>query len=237
MNETEKLEKIRHSFAHLLAAAVLEIFPDAKPTIGPATERGFFYDFSFDTSPTEKDLKAIEKKMRALLPSWKGFERIEVSAEEAQTRFKDNKYKLELIRDIVAKSESLTLYQSGQFVDLCRGGHVEDMSELKPDAFKLTNISGAYWRGDEENDSLVRISGLAFTSKVALEEHKVMLEEAKKRDHRKLAKELDLLVFSDLVGPGMPIFTPKGNVIRSKIIELSRELNKRIGFGEVHTPN
>jgi len=234
---TEELEKIRHSFAHLLAAAVLELFPDAMPTIGPATENGFFYDFRFKTPPTEADLKKIEKRMRALLPSWKSFVGKEVTEEEARDYFKNNPFKLELIDGIVEAGEKITFYTSGEFTDLCRGGHVEKISDLKADAFELTTISGAYWRADIEKESLVRISGIAFDSKEALSQYKLMLEEAKKRDHRKLAKELDLLVFSDLVGPGMPLFTPKGNIVRTKIIEFSRELNTKIGFGEVHTPN
>ncbi|MDZ7726363.1 MAG: threonine--tRNA ligase [Candidatus Campbellbacteria bacterium] len=238
MNDQEKLEKIRHSFAHLLAAAVTQMYPRSLPATGPTTENGFFYDFAFESNiPTEEELEKIENKMREILSSWEGFERIEVTPEEAREHFKDNKYKLELIDSFEDKGEKVSLYRSGSFIDLCRGGHVDDINDLVPEAFKLHAISGAYWQSDENNDQLVRISGFAFEAKESLANYLEMREEAKKRDHRKLAKELDLLVFSELIGPGLPIFTPKGNIVRSKIVEFSRELNAKIGFQEVHTPN
>lgn len=233
----EDLEKIRHSFAHLLAAAVIKIFPDAKPTIGPPTDNGFFYDFSFNTSPSESDLKRIEKEMRSILRTWEKFERIEISPDEARDLFKDNPYKIELINDVLERGEDITVYKSGEFLDLCRGGHVENISELKPDAFELTNVSGSYWRSDESNDKLVRITGIAFDSKTNLEAYKLMLEEAKRRDHRKIGKEMNLFTFSELVGAGLPLWTPKGTVIRNELNDFVWELRKERGYEQVAIPH
>lgn len=233
----EELEKIRHSFAHLLAASVLTHFPDALPTIGPATDIGFFYDFAFSETPTENDLKKIEKTMRKLLPTWKGFERSVLTEEEARELFKNNKYKLELIDGIVEAGEEITVYTSGEFADLCRGGHVDSIDTLDPAAFKLTNISGAYWRADENNDALTRISGVAFTSKEELHAYDEMVEEAKKRDHRKIGTEMDLYTFSDLVGAGLPLFTPKGTIIRTELQNALLEFSKDFGMQPVTIPH
>jgi len=239
MNDTriEQLEKVRHSFAHLLAAAVLVHFPDAKPTIGPATENGFFYDFAFSEPPIQSDLKKIEKTMRSLLQSWTSFERRVVSKEEALALFADNPYKIELINGIAEEGEEITLYTSGEFTDLCKGGHVESIDELKSDAFKLTSISGSYWKADETNDSLTRISGIAFETKEALEEYKELLEDAKKRDHRKIGTEMDLYTFSDLVGAGLPLFTPKGTIIRNELQNALVEFSKDFGMQPVTIPH
>ncbi|HBB37937.1 MAG: Threonine-tRNA ligase [Candidatus Magasanikbacteria bacterium GW2011_GWD2_43_18] len=237
MNNPEHLEHLRHSAAHLLAAAVLELYPDAKLTLGPAIESGFYYDIDFnDVTLSVEDLPAIEKKMKDLVNDWKEFTHREVSPEEAKEIYKGNAYKLEMIHDIAEKGEKITLYTCGNFTDLCRGGHVEEPRKMLR-AFKLMSIAGAYWRGDEKNAMLTRIYGTAFETKEELKAHVDMLEEAKKRDHRKLGKELGLFVFSDLVGPGMPMYTPKGNIVRNAIVNFSRELNARVGFGEVHTPN
>lgn len=233
----EQLQNVRHSFAHLLAAGVLQLWPDTKTTIGPAIDNGFYYDFEFAKPLTEHDLPKLEGVMRDILKTWKGFSHREVSEAEARSTFAHNPYKLELIDDIVARGETITLYRAGDFEDLCRGGHAEDIKSLKPDAFVLTHVAGAYWRGDEKRQMLTRIYGLAFENKERLEEYRTMQEEAKKRDHRKLGKELDLFVFSDLVGSGMPLFTPRGNFVRSSIVNYSRELNEKLGFSEVHTPN
>jgi len=238
MSEQNKLDSQRHSLAHLLAAAVMEIWPDTLRTIGPAIDNGFYYDFEFSSPISDKDLPKIEKKMKEILKNWTEFKGEEKTEAEAKEHNKDNPYKLELIEEIAGKGEKITFYKSGDFVDLCRGGHVENPSkDIKPDAFKLDRVAGAYWRGDEKNKMLTRIYGLAFETKEELEQYINQREEAKKRDHRKLAKEQDLLVFSDLVGTGMPMFTPKGNAVRNSIIEFSRELNKKLGFEEVHTPN
>lgn len=246
-----ELEHIRHSLAHLLAAAVLKEFPDAKLGIGPVIESGFYYDFELPRSIAPDDLGTFEKTMRKLATEHLSFVEKKVSANEAKNIFKNQPFKLELIKELEEKGEDITIYITGEiglresasspqksaFMDLCRGKHVENTKEIPTDAFKLDKIAGAYWRGDEKNPMLQRIYGLAFTSKEELEEYLKLLEEAKKRDHKKLGKELDLFVFSDLIGPGLPIYTFKGAAIRREIINFSDELQKEIGYREVHTPN
>lgn len=234
------LEAKRHTLAHVLAAAVLERYPHARPTIGPAIDTGFYYDFDFSggEAPGEAELATLEDAMREILASWDSMQGTEVSATDARARFSENKYKLELIDGIVESNEPITLYTAGGFTDLCRGGHSEEPArDIKTDSFALERIAGAYWRGDEKNAMLTRIVGLAFDTKEELDAYHVQQEEAKKRDHRKLGKELDLFTFSTLVGSGMPLFTPRGTTIRSEIVNYSRELNTELGFGEVHTPN
>lgn len=233
------LEDKRHTLAHLLAAAVLELYPDAKRTIGPAIDDGFYFDFEFPTKkPAESDFERIEETMRDILPTWSQFTRSELSADEAKAAYPGNPYKHELIDEFTKGGEKVSFYKSGTYSDLCRGGHAANPAqEIAPDSFALSRIAGAYWRGDEKNTMLTRIYGLAFETKEELAAYKEQQEEAKKRDHRKLGKELDLFTFSDLVGPGMPLFTPRGTTIRSEIVNYSRELNARLGFGEVHTPN
>jgi threonyl-tRNA synthetase len=237
--EKEQLSHIRHTLAHLLASAVHEHHPFAKLTLGPAIDDGFYYDIDFGTTKlAEDDLATIEKTMKKQLPSWTEFTHREVTREEALETFKDNEYKIELINEIAERGETITLYTCGGFTDLCRGGHAENPAkEIAPDSFRLDRIAGAYWRGKEENPMLTRIYGLAFESKEKLNEFETRQEEARKRDHRKIGKELDLFTFSELVGVGMPLFTPKGNIVREGIINFSRELNRELGFGEVHTPN
>ncbi len=232
----EQLNELRHSAAHLLAAAVLQLYPEAKLTIGPAIDTGFYYDIDFPEAISDKDLPKIEQKMRELVKKWDGFERIEVSKEEAKERFKDNPYKLELIEEHSGNGEKLTLYKSGEFVDLCKGGHVGNPKEQLRH-FKLLNIAGAYWRGDEKNKMLTRIYGTAFPTKEELEDHLKRQEEAKKRDHKKLGKELDLFVFSELVGKGLPLWTPKGATIRRELERfiVDEELNR--GYLHVYTPD
>lgn len=238
MKQSHNLEQIRHSLAHLLASAVLEIWPDAKPTLGPAIDNGFYYDFEFSSPISEKDFSKIEKIMRKNLPSWKKFEHKEVSEKEAKEFFKDNPYKLELIDEIVSKGEKITLYTSGEFTDLCRGGHVENPSKnIDPDAFKLDRIAGAYWRGDEDNQMLTRIYGLAFESKKELDEYIVMREEAEKRDHRKLGKELEIFTFDDDVGPGLPLWLPNGAVMIEELEKLAKESESNAGYVRVRTPH
>lgn len=233
------IEHIRHTLAHLLAQAVLESYPKAKLTLGPAVDNGFYYDVDFGTDKvSEDDLKGFQKTMKKRLSSWTEFTHEEVSKEKALEIFAGNEYKAELVSEIAERGEKITLYTSGGFTDLCRGGHAENPAkEIDPDSFQLDRIAGAYWRGDEKNPMLTRIYGLAFETKDALDAYILQREEAKKRDHRKIAKEQDLLVFSDLVGSGMPMYTPKGNIVRNAIVNYSRELNSRLGFGEVHTPN
>lgn len=237
---SEQLQNKRHTLAHLLAAAVIEHYPHAKLTLGPAIDNGFYYDIDFGGGEAISDdkLKDVQKSMKKLLNGWTEFSHREVSKEEASAFFAGNEYKLELIEEIAAKGETITLYTCGSFTDLCRGGHVEHPNkDIDASAFKLDKVAGAYWRGDEKNKMLTRIYGLAFDTPEELAAYETQLEEAKKRDHRKLGKELDLFTFSDLVGSGMPLWTPRGNIVRNGIINYSRELNDKLGFGEVHTPN
>lgn len=234
------MNNIRHTLAHLLAAAVNELYPGTKNTIGPAIDNGFYYDFEFpaDVKLSEKELPAIEKKMKGLLKSWTKFTHKEISAEEARESFKNNPYKLELIEEIVAKGEKITIYTCGNFSDLCRGGHVENPAkEIAHDSFKLSRVAGAYWRGSEDNTMLTRVYGLAFPTKLELDDYETMKIEAGKRDHRKLGKELDLFTISELVGGGLPLFTPKGCVLRDVLGSYSQELQAKHGFERVWTPH
>jgi threonyl-tRNA synthetase len=242
--DNEQLSKIRHTLAHLLAAAVLKEYPHAKLTLGPAIDNGFYYDIDFGTkdAPGDEDLKSIQKNMKKMLSSWTEFSHKEVSADEARKAFEGNQFKIEMINDLEAKKETITLYTVGkdktEFTDLCRGGHAEHPAkDIDPDSFKLDKIAGAYWRGDEKNPMLTRIYGLAFESREALDAHLTMLEEAKKRDHRKLGVELDLFVISDLVGPGLPLFTPKGTILREELDKFLWELNKKHGYQKVDIPH
>lgn len=230
------LPVIRHSFAHLLAAAVLKLYPDAKPTIGPAIDDGFYYDFDFITPVGDEDLKRIEKEMRNTLKTWKDFQGREVSPAEARQLFTTNPYKLELIDDIVEKGEPLTLYRSGDFEDLCRGGHAENSSLMRQDAFKLTRIAGAYWRGDEKQKMLTRIYGYAFENKEALQTHILRVEEAKKRDHRILGEKLDLFCFDESIGKGLPLWLPKGNILKEELEKWAKETETKWGYQRVTTP-
>ncbi len=236
---SSSIEHIRHSLAHLLAAAILETYPGTRNTIGPAIDNGFYYDFEFSkgTAPAEKDFPAIEKKMREILKTWKQFDEKEVSVKEARAFFKNNPYKLELIDELESKKEKITLYTSGAFTDLCRGGHVLDAKEIKPDSFKISRVAGAYWRGDEKNTMLTRIYGLAFPTKKELDEYIALEEEAKKRDHKKIGKELGLFVVSDLVGKGLPMYMPKGNIIRTELEKFIRAEKENLGYSFVTIPH
>lgn len=238
MNNTEKLHNIRHSLAHLLAAAILELYPDTKNTIGPAIDDGFYYDFEFSSPVSEKELPKIEKKMKELLASWNKFESEEKTPDEAKEYFKNNEYKIELINDIVEKGEKITFYTSGTFTDLCRGGHTENpVKDISADAFTLDRVAGAYWRGDEKNKMLTRIYGLAFETKEELEAYLNQREEARKRDHKKIGKELGLFVFSELVGAGLPLWTPKGTIIRELLNDYVWSLRKTRGYQKVCIPH
>lgn len=237
---SSSLEHKRHTLAHILAAAVLSKYPHAKPTIGPAIDTGFYYDFDFrgGEKPTEEDLQKLTNIMRNLLPKWTEFAHEEASADAAKERFPQNEYKQELIDEIVAKGETITLYTSGGFTDLCRGGHSEKpSSDIAPDSFMLEKVAGAYWRGDEARPMLTRIYGLAFESKADLDAYTTGIEEGKKRDHRKLGKELDLFTFSELVGSGLPLYTPKGTILRDELAGFSESLQKRFGFEKVWIPH
>lgn len=237
----DALEHKRHTLAHLLAAATLKHYPHAKLTLGPAIEDGFYYDIDFaggEEKPGEADLARLEQTMRELLPSWEKFSHEKVSVAEAKKRFKGNSYKLELIDEIAERDEQITLYTVGDFMDLCRGGHSESPAkDIAPDSFTLDRIAGAYWRGDEKNPQLTRIYGLAFDTKKELDEYRAMREEAKKRDHRVLGKALDLFTFSDLVGPGLPLWTPKGTVLRHQLDAYVQELRSQYGYTPVTIPH
>jgi threonyl-tRNA synthetase len=234
----DNLEHIRHSLAHLLAAAARELYPHARPTIGPAIENGFYYDFDFSTGsqPGAEDLEKLEKKMRELLPSWKEFSHREVNADEAREIFQDNQFKKELIDELDKNGETITLYKCGGFEDLCRGGHSEHPSEeIAPDSFKLDRIAGAYWRGSEKNPMLTRIYGLAFESKEDLEKYLWQQEEIKKWDHRKLGRELDLFSFHE-EAPGFIFWHPKGMLLREALMKTYAESHKKLAYQTVSTP-
>lgn len=237
MENSEKLDHLRHSCAHLLAAAVLELWPKAKRTIGPAIESGFYYDFDFgDVKVSEDDFPKIEEKMHEISKTWKQFERTEVSKDEAIRLFADNEYKKELIEEFSKEGQKLTIYTSGNYIDLCRGGHSpHPNNDLKH--YKLLSVAGAYWRGDEKNKMLTRIYGTCFPTRTALDSHLAMLEESKKRDHRILGPQLDLFVINDDIGKGLPLLTPKGTIIRNQILAYERELETNAGFMEVWTPS
>jgi threonyl-tRNA synthetase len=236
------IEHMRHTLAHLLAAAVLKRYPKTKLTIGPAIEHGFYYDFDFAEPVSDKELAKIEATMRELLPTWKAFTHKEITPAEARKHFADNPYKLELIEEIIARGEKITLYTCGEgahaFTDLCRGGHLAHPSEeIDPAGFTLIRVAGAYWKGNEKNKMLTRIYGLSFPSKAELDAHQTMLEEAKKRDHKKLGKELDLFTFSELVGAGLPLWTPKGTILRDTLDSFVWELRQRFGYERVDIPH
>lgn len=239
-NENDKLSSLRHTLAHLLAQAVGEIykFDKIKLTLGPAIENGFYYDIDCcGEKIADVDLKKIENVMRKKLSKWTDWEHKEMSKGEA-LKFFNNEYKKELINEIVKRGEKITVYTCGGFTDLCRGGHLEHPAkEIYPDCFKLDRIAGAYWRGDEKNKMLTRIYGLAFGTKEELDAYIVQRGEAEKRDHKKLGKELDLFTFSDLVGAGLPLFTPKGTILRDLLDGFVWDLRKAVGYTRVDIPH
>lgn len=238
MEKADKLDGIRHSLAHLLAAAVLKKFPKAKLAIGPVIENGFYYDFKLPRPLTQDDLKEFEKEMRHLVNQKLSFSGKKVTPVEARKIFKEQPFKLELIKEFSKEKAPLSVYKTGDvFLDLCRGGHVKNTSEIPADGFKLDKIAGAYWRGDEKNPMLTRIYGLAFGSKKELEEYLKLQEEAKKRDHKILGPALDLFTFSDLVGAGLPLWTPKGTLLRDILDDFVWELRKKHGYQKVEIPH
>ncbi|HMO78656.1 MAG TPA: threonine--tRNA ligase [Candidatus Paceibacterota bacterium] len=234
-----QIYKIRHSLAHLLAIEVLKFDSNAKLTIGPVIENGFYYDVDFGEGkiPTEKDLKEFQKGIKKSTNKNLTFIKEDISPEDAKKIFAENPYKIELINDLVNTGEKLSIYKTGDFVDLCSGPHIKDTSEINTDAFKITNIAGAYWRGNEKNKMLTRIYGVAFETKEELEEYEKRLVEAAQRDHRKIGKEMNLFTFSDLVGSGLPMFTPKGMAMRTAIVKKIGEIQERFGFQEVWIPH
>jgi threonyl-tRNA synthetase len=256
-----KIGHTRHTLSHLLARAVLEHYPDAKLTLGPDTDTGFYYDIDFgDTEFSDDDLETIESTMKDILSDWDTFKQYEVTADEARKLFAGNEYKLELIDEITEAGEDITLYYSGPeseapdknelltvdsqalendaFVDLCRGGHINSPNkDIAPGSFTLDTVAGAYWRGDEDNQMLTRIYGLAFESGDELEDFLETREQAKERDHRKLGKELGLFTFSDLVGSGLPMFTPKGTVMRDALADKIEAIQSQFDYQSVTIPH
>ncbi len=249
-----QIETMRHSAAHLLAAAVLELYPSTKLGIGPVVEHGFFYDFLPPKPLTAEELSKIEKRMREIQKRNEAFRREEMSLDDAVAFFKERKqpFKVELLKDLKTKGTTavkeeeaqdidisrpsvVSVYHTGGFVDLCRGPHVKASREIG--VFKLTKVAGAYWRGNEKNPQLTRVYGVAFTHEADLKAHLEMLAEAERRDHRKLGSELDLFTFSELVGSGLPLWTPKGTLVRDLLDSYVWELRKARGYERVDIPH
>lgn len=252
-NPQEKLLAIRHSAAHVLAAAVLELWPEAKFGVGPVIQDGFYYDFELPCTLTPKDLARIEKRMRKIIERKEPFTREELTIEDAERLFRrlEQAYKLELISDLKKKgttklkddelmdvkpgARTVSIYHTGRFVDLCQGPHVASTDNIG--SFALTKIAGAYWRGDAKNKMLQRVYGLAFATQAQLDSHCKMLEEAEKRDHRKIGKELALFTFSEQVGSGLPLFTPEGTLIRNLLTDFVQSLQEPQGYERVWIPH
>ncbi|HEY9618928.1 MAG TPA: threonine--tRNA ligase [Crinalium sp.] len=236
-SESETLKKIRHTTSHVMAMAVQKLFPKAQVTIGPWIENGFYYDFDSPEPFTDKDLKAIKKEMTKIINRKLPVIREEVSREEAESRIKaiNEPYKLEILEGL---EDPITIYHLGnEWWDLCAGPHLENTSELTPDAIELESVAGAYWRGDETKAQLQRIYGTAWETPEQLAEYKRRREEAQKRDHRKLGKELGLFIFSDMVGPGLPLWTPKGTILRSLLEDFLKQEQIKRGYLPVVTPH
>lgn len=233
---SEELKKLRHSTAHLLAAAVMELWPNTKRTIGPTIENGFYFDFG-DIKISEDNFLQIEAKMREILPAWKEFVRYELTAEKAKREYPDNPYKHELIDKFSENGKlKVPFYKSGNYWDLCKGGHI-DKPNQNIKHFKLLSIAGAYWHGNEKNKMLTRIYGTAFATKEELDKYLWQQEEVKKRDNRKLGKELELFTICDEVGKGLVLWLPKGNIIKEELENWAKETEKEWGYQRVTTPN
>lgn len=235
-NDPEGKATVWHSSAHLMAEAIEQLYTGVKFGIGPSIENGFYYDVDFGTNViTEEDLAKIEKRMMELASQKQAFERVDVSKAEAMAHFteKGDEYKQELISEL--EDGTITYYKTGTFTDLCRGPHIPDTSCIK--AIKLLSIAGAYWHGDEKRKQLTRIYGITFLKKKELEEYLVLLEEAKKRDHRKLGKELELFMFTEMVGKGLPMWLPKGTALRLRLQEFLTKIQKQYGYEQVMTPH
>ena len=224
----------RHSMSHVLAQAVLRLFPDAQLAIGPAIDDGFYYDFDVAEPFTPEDLQKIEREMKRVVKQNHRFERIDVERQEAEEMVANAPYKQEILADL-EEGQTLSFYQDGEFIDLCRGPHMLGTGQIRH--FKLLSVAGAYWRGDESRKMLQRIYGTAFATREALDHHLAMLEEAKKRDHRTLGKQLELFIFDDEVGPGLPLWQPKGAVIIDELEDLARKTEHEAGYLRVRTPH
>ncbi|MBN1646783.1 MAG: threonine--tRNA ligase [Spirochaetales bacterium] len=232
----DKLAKIRHSMAHVMAEAVLQIFPEAKIAIGPAIENGFYYDFDLPRTLNPEDLEDISERMKDIIKTDSAFSREVVNRQQARDLFKGQDYKLELIGEL-PDNEEISVYRQGKFTDLCRGPHVESTGKLNPQAFKLLSVAGAYWRGDEKRPMLQRIYGTAWTNPKDLRLYLTGLEEAEKRDHRKLGRELDLFSLQDIAGPGLVYWHPKGARIRNEIEKFWKEEHYKNGYEMLYTPH
>ncbi len=241
MTSTDKeyLNSLRHSCAHLLAKAVLELYPGSHNAIGPAIDNGFYQDFDMgDVKLSDADLPKIEKKMKEILPTWQSFSFNEVSLEQAKQLFAHNPYKVELATEFAGQGKTLTTNNpsTGDFLDLCKMGHVQNPSQELQN-FKLQSVAGAYWRGSEKNKMLTRIYGTCWPTKSELDDYLTMLQEAKNRDHRKLGKDLDLFTFSDLVGAGLALWTPKGTILRNILNDYVWRLRAVRGYQQVEIPH
>ena len=232
----DRLHRIRHSTAHIMAEAVLRIFPDAKIAIGPAIENGFYYDFDLPRSLSPEDLEQIEELMRNIVGEDHEFRREVVGRDRAAEIFSDQPYKLEILRDL-PEDEDVSIYAVDTFTDLCRGPHVERTKEINPKSFKLLNVAGAYWRGDEKRPMLQRIYGTAWENPKELRQHLDWLKEVEKRDHRRIGRELDLFSIHEEAGPGMIYWHPKGGRIRQAVEDYWREVHRRDGYEILHTPH
>jgi threonyl-tRNA synthetase len=232
----KEIEAIRHSLAHLMAASVQELYPGTKFGMGPAIENGFYYDFELAQPLNPKDLPKVEQKMRELIRQDVKFEQRIVSKKEAEEIFKQQPYKIELVNEL-SKSGSLSVYQSGNFIDLCKGPHVKSTKQIPVDAFKLTKIAGAYWRGSERNQMLTRIYGLAFKTKKELEEFLRIQQEAEKRDHRLLGQKLDLFSIEESAGPGLVLWHPKGALLKKIVMDYALKEYQKNGYQLVDTPH
>lgn len=240
MSNNEHLEHKRHSLAHILLMAVKRHYPHAIPTIGPVIDNGFYYDIDFSEGAKfdADDLPKIEKTMEEIIDQNLAFRHEEVTADQARELFDLNPYKKELVDELEKKGKTITVYYTGNdFFDLCVGGHTKTTGEIEKGSFKLDKVAGAYWRGDEKNAMLTRIYGIAFDTKEELEAYKVQQEEAKKRDHRILGKQLRLFTFSELVGPGLPLWTPRGTIIRESLNDYVWLLRKKQGYQKVTIPH
>lgn len=254
-SQDEQLYKLRHSAAHVMAQAVLELYPAAKIAIGPPIDTGFYYDFDLGKDEEGKprtfspeDLKTIEKSMRKIIGGRHQFDYREVSADEARELFADQPYKLELIDGLegggideygneTGEAPVISTYKQATFEDLCRGPHVEHTGQIPPDGFKLMSVAGAYWRGDENKPMLQRIYGTAWRNKKELRAHLDMLEEARKRDHRKLGRDLEIFIFDEEIGPGLPLWLPNGTIIVEQLEQLAWEMEQEAGYQQVRSPH
>jgi threonyl-tRNA synthetase len=237
MENDEKLHNIRHSLSHLMTMAVLEIYPNTGLGVGMPVDDGFYQDYDLPEKISDDILPKLEKRMRELIKEKIKFMQVNVSFEEAFKFYKNDPYKTEFIQNVIDKGEKMaSFYDSGNFHNLCKGPHVKDTSEINQNAFKLDRIAGAYWRGDEKNKMLTRIYGLAFNTKEELENYKKKIEDAKNRDHKKLGKELDLFLIDEEVGKGLPMWTPKGTIIKFALEEYTKDLERKYGYEHVSTP-